>query len=77
MKHDVEWFKRKVSETPERSQRKLAPTILNSEGRPMDPSSLNKIVNGTQPMFLSDAVQLARVFGVSLEEVAKRSGLRL
>ena len=76
MKHDAEWFKRQVSETPEGSQRKLAPTITNSEGRPMDPSSLNKIVNGTQPMFLSDAVQLARAFGVSLDEIAKRSGLR-
>lgn len=77
MAHDADWFKRKILETPEGSQRGLAKRLTNSEGRPMDPSSLNKIVNGTQPMFLSDAVQLAKAFGVSLEEVVKRSGLRL
>ena len=77
MKHDVEWFKRKVAETPEGSQRQLAPKLINSEGRPMDVGSLNKIVNGKQPMFVSDAVQLAKVFGCDVTEVIRRAGFRV
>lgn len=77
MKHDVEWFKRNVAETPEGSQRQLAPKLINSEGRPMDVGSLNKIVNGKQPMLVSDAVQLAKAFGCDVTEVIRRAGFRV
>lgn len=76
MAHDVDWFKRQIAETPEGSQRQLAPKLKNSEGRPMDVASLNKIINGKQPMFVSDAVQLAKAFGCEVTEVIRRAGFR-
>lgn len=76
MAHDSEWFKRKIAATPEGSQRKLAAKLINSEGRPMNVASLNQIVNGVRPMFLSDAIQLSKAFGVPLDEIVKRAGLK-
>ncbi len=74
---DTAWFKRRIEETPQGSLRRLAADFKSSQGLPMNHAALSLIINGKQVMTVSDAVQLAKAFGVDVEEVIRRAGFRL
>lgn len=77
MSFDTAWFLDRIAESRWKMQRDLAPQMRDRRGEPYDRASLNRLLKGEQKMLASDAVQLARLLGVSLEEVLEHADLDL
>ena len=75
-KVDLQWFDAYVL-VKFGSRARLAAALKNSRGTTMDTSSLSKILDGSRELAITEAVQIADLFGVTLSEVLSRLGYRL
>lgn len=73
MKIDTQWFKDRITETPQGSMRGVAPLIKGPKG-PLDVAQLSRIINGTQSIRLEDVKEIATALGVSPVDVLIRAG---
>lgn len=77
MKIDVAWFVRKIEESHFGSQRQLALSMKQENGKPFDQSALSRIFSGDRKMHLSEAEQIARLLAVPVNEVLAHAGIRI
>lgn len=70
---DVHWFDKKIAARYE-SRRKFAPLIRQPNGKPLDPSALNRVFLGERLLQIHEARQIAELLGESPVEVLIRAG---
>lgn len=75
-KIDTAWFHEQIRQSKYPSLRKLAAKIKNRAGRPLDVSSLSLMLRGEREFFYPEAVQIADVLHLSLDEVLARAGYK-
>lgn len=74
MKIQSEWFEKQIV-SRYGSQRKFCKLLDGRKGEQMDPSALTRTLNGERELSLREATQMARLLGVTVDELAMRMGL--
>lgn len=66
MAPDTKWFKKKIEQSEWGSLRQLAFEMG------LDPSALSRAISGERELLLKEAGQLAKAFGVKVDEIYRR-----
>lgn len=75
MKIQSEWFDQQIKKMGYASQREFVKKLKSRQGKEMDISALSRILSGEREMTFREAVKVARLLGVTLEELVVRMGL--
>jgi len=72
---DREWFKEQAKKSSG-SVRALAQELGKRQKKVVDHATVVRMFAGKRAILLEEAVLLADLFGVSLDEIARRAGLK-
>jgi hypothetical protein len=72
---DTDWFYDAIARSQYGSLRAVAKRMKSSQGRPLEPSALSRILRGKQAMRDQDRAQLAEILNVDQFEILRRSGV--
>ncbi len=70
-----EWFLARIKKRYG-SLRKFVTHLESRQGKTMDVSAFSRVLSGERSLSLEEAVQVAKLLGVSVVEIAKRLGIK-
>lgn len=77
MQVDTQWFNEMIRMNGFKSKRELAEKLKNSEGKPLDPAALSRLLHGERQMSLIEAKQLSTLLNAPYVEIVRHAGVDL